>query len=423
MAKLGERVSSSAWIYALGNGLRAEFKESKDGVLYSKPGYQTVLEVKNKLLSEEAVLSSQSQKTSTTHSHDDEIALSTLKPQNPKKSSLKKTDKTVTFTPPPEPETESNSALTDKALWLKGKRGKQTTKGKGKAQPGSWDRTWTPEPTWSPPSKGKGRSKGWDRPPLWCDFHQCYGHSTDWCFDNPNRTGGKPLPNDALWCESCNRSGHTAAMCYATTIRAPQSKGASPSKGGKSKGHYGDRKWKSQNFPANYQSEQASPALHDSTLSSSSQEWWEPHEVGSVTLDYLQPTFFLDDADDHDVASYIDLLILAIQTNMERQQHYTQHPSPQLRQDILDHDALITTTQKCTNIHIQRIIIDFKTSIHYNVSTESSVDIFDPDTNIFPNLTGANGTVKPQEGTLPSTRPHAGELALESAPSNSLGAQ
>jgi len=29
MAKLGERVSTGAWIYALGNGLRAEFKESK----------------------------------------------------------------------------------------------------------------------------------------------------------------------------------------------------------------------------------------------------------------------------------------------------------------------------------------------------------------------------------------------------------
>ena len=33
MAKLGERVSSSAWIYALSNGLRTEFKECKDGVL------------------------------------------------------------------------------------------------------------------------------------------------------------------------------------------------------------------------------------------------------------------------------------------------------------------------------------------------------------------------------------------------------
>ena len=56
MAKLGERISTGAWIYALGNGLRPEFKESKDGILYSKDGYNTVLKVKTKLQNEEAVL-------------------------------------------------------------------------------------------------------------------------------------------------------------------------------------------------------------------------------------------------------------------------------------------------------------------------------------------------------------------------------
>jgi hypothetical protein len=33
MAKLGEKVSPGARIYALGNGLRTEFKECKDGIL------------------------------------------------------------------------------------------------------------------------------------------------------------------------------------------------------------------------------------------------------------------------------------------------------------------------------------------------------------------------------------------------------
>jgi hypothetical protein len=56
MAKIGERISTGAWIYALGNGLRPEFKESKDGILYSKDGYHTVLKVKTKLQNEEAVL-------------------------------------------------------------------------------------------------------------------------------------------------------------------------------------------------------------------------------------------------------------------------------------------------------------------------------------------------------------------------------
>jgi hypothetical protein len=58
MAKLGERVSTGAWIYALGNGLRAEFKESKDGIMYNKDGFNTVMSVKTKLLHEEAILTS-----------------------------------------------------------------------------------------------------------------------------------------------------------------------------------------------------------------------------------------------------------------------------------------------------------------------------------------------------------------------------
>jgi DNA repair protein RadC len=49
MAKLGERQSTGAWIYALGNGLRPEFKESEAGILYNKDGYNTVLKVKTKL--------------------------------------------------------------------------------------------------------------------------------------------------------------------------------------------------------------------------------------------------------------------------------------------------------------------------------------------------------------------------------------
>ncbi len=56
MAKLGEQVSSGAWVYALGNGLRSEYKDTKDGILYSKDGYGTVFSVKTKILSEEAIL-------------------------------------------------------------------------------------------------------------------------------------------------------------------------------------------------------------------------------------------------------------------------------------------------------------------------------------------------------------------------------
>jgi hypothetical protein len=76
MAKLGERVSTGAWIYALGNGLRPEFKESKDGILYTKDGYSTVISVKTKLLSEEAVLLNKSKNGKSNNKEaDDEIAL------------------------------------------------------------------------------------------------------------------------------------------------------------------------------------------------------------------------------------------------------------------------------------------------------------------------------------------------------------
>ena len=73
LAKLGEKVSTGAWIHALGNGLRSEFKECKDGVLYSKPGYDNALSVKTKLISEEAVLHKDQHKHR--NDKDDEIAL------------------------------------------------------------------------------------------------------------------------------------------------------------------------------------------------------------------------------------------------------------------------------------------------------------------------------------------------------------
>ena len=95
MAKLGERISTGAWIYALGNGLRTEFKECKDGILYSKDGFGTVMSVKTKLLSEEAVLTSQSKKASLASlpntTTDDEIALVLKKSKDNKRHTIPKT--------------------------------------------------------------------------------------------------------------------------------------------------------------------------------------------------------------------------------------------------------------------------------------------------------------------------------------------
>jgi hypothetical protein len=30
--------------------------------------------------------------------------------------------------------------------------------------------------------------RGFDPQQLWCDIRQLYGHSTDWCYENPHRT-------------------------------------------------------------------------------------------------------------------------------------------------------------------------------------------------------------------------------------------
>ncbi len=60
-------------------------------------------------------------------------------------------------------------------------------------------KSWTPTPNdinWQyPSSKGKGKQPL--RTKLWCDIHQAYGHSTDWCFNNPNKSGGPPKQE---WC-------------------------------------------------------------------------------------------------------------------------------------------------------------------------------------------------------------------------------
>jgi hypothetical protein len=116
LAKLGEKISTGAWIYALGNGLRVEYKECKDGILYNKQGFDNVMSVKTKLLSEEAVLTSKKKKATTEHNknakeHEDEIALVSLKLNDSKDANAK-----------------TQSGPKDKTLFTKGKGGKGNQK-------------------------------------------------------------------------------------------------------------------------------------------------------------------------------------------------------------------------------------------------------------------------------------------------------
>ncbi len=141
MTKLGERVSTGAWIYALGNGLRPEFKECKAGILHSKDGFSTVLLVKTRLQSEEALLTSQTKKASLAHqpnapTDDDEIAFVAKKTKDTKNPNNTKTSQTAVPAATEEPHVSS-----DTALWLKGKGGK------GKHSKGK-NRWHTPDPQW-----------------------------------------------------------------------------------------------------------------------------------------------------------------------------------------------------------------------------------------------------------------------------------
>jgi hypothetical protein len=272
LAKLGEKVFTRAWIHALGNGLRPEFKECKDGILYTRTGFGSVMSVKTNLISEEAVL------TSKNKTADDSIKAAKHKDGEIALKLKVSTDKKIKA--PKEPD--------DSSLMITGKGGKGESKGKGRAKgqttwndASQWPTQWSspaqhptaPYSNWTPPAKGKGNGKV-DPATLWCDIHQIPGHSTEWCFDNPYRTGVPPIPHSRTWwCDSCN-----SYNCWAKSP-SPNTKGKGKPlapKGKGYKGQQGDRKWKSPNFPAAYSTEQATPALHDESPSkSTTNDWWE----------------------------------------------------------------------------------------------------------------------------------------------------
>ena len=56
LAILNERVSINSRLFTMANGLRKEFKESKNGILFSRDGYHSILEVKATILKEETIM-------------------------------------------------------------------------------------------------------------------------------------------------------------------------------------------------------------------------------------------------------------------------------------------------------------------------------------------------------------------------------
>ncbi len=113
------------------------------------------MSVKTKLLSEEAVITSQTKRAPTVplpiKTVDDEIALVSKTKKDLKKLKI-----------PPAATTDitrDTSASPDTALWLRGKGGKNDSKGKGNPKGKRWvapEQQWINDWTqWSPPPKGK----------------------------------------------------------------------------------------------------------------------------------------------------------------------------------------------------------------------------------------------------------------------------
>jgi hypothetical protein len=89
--------------------------------------------------------------------------------------------------------------------------------------------SWTPTPsdtTWQPlPQKGKGKQPLKSK--LLCDIHQAYGHSTDWCFENPYKSSGPPKqewnpyksggPATQEWCNHHQTYGHSRKRAVKAT--------------------------------------------------------------------------------------------------------------------------------------------------------------------------------------------------------------
>ena len=208
LAKLGEKVTTSAWIYAMGNGLLPEFKESRNGILYNKQGFSTVLQVKTHILSEEAILNSNN-KRHETNTKENETEIDLKHSEHDDKKSKQE---------------EVSLSSTNKG----GKKGKGKSKNRNSSKGNrnwnqetdnwsNYNQNWTEnwQQTYNDKGKGKpnyNKGKTPNAQELWCDIHQKYGHSTDWCFNNPNRTGGKPANNH--WCDIHQKYGHSTDWCF-----------------------------------------------------------------------------------------------------------------------------------------------------------------------------------------------------------------
>ena len=71
---IAEPVSDNTWIYALTNGLRTEFEETRKGVLFGRTRFDTVLAIKESIINEEIVLGNSKDKAKESTKEKDSTA-------------------------------------------------------------------------------------------------------------------------------------------------------------------------------------------------------------------------------------------------------------------------------------------------------------------------------------------------------------
>ncbi len=234
LSKLGEPVSQNTWIFALVKGLRSEYEETKKGVNFAKPGFQTVKDVKKSILSEESIMDNASGKQK--HKLDDKTDTAFSANEN-KNKTCHYCNKMGHVAPECRKKQRDKAAGATTSKTSKSKGGKSQPKGKGNG--------------------GKGKNESNDRKPkgaYWCDNCQVSTHSTDYCR-------AKPQTSET----NAYGKGEKGSVFYSKGKGKPS---------GKSQG------WSNSNFPSDYSGAFANTAA-DSYSDNTQRNWrsWDTQDT------------------------------------------------------------------------------------------------------------------------------------------------
>ncbi len=250
LTKLGEPVSENTWIFALANGLKAEFEDTKKGVLFGRPSYDTVINVKKSIINEE-------------------IVLATMKDTSKDKVKDHKDKDSTAFV------AKDHSGLHCHYCGIKGHIQPDCRKKKrdGQHSSGSTNKKGQGGKGKGKPSKGKkGKGK-----------HQHNRHSNDGWNSTSRSEGSWNYSNDNAQWNTTNDKGKWP--------------GNNKGKDSKGKGKGRGRGWHNGNFPSDYNGSYAN--IHQDTshanetfdtssqsqwTDSSSHNWVDSHGIGMVVL-------------------------------------------------------------------------------------------------------------------------------------------